>query len=76
MALYRPPNHCPFCGELIKERHLDQSGIPFMFQKIGDNFLGYEHHTCDEEKKKEWQKEHPVIQPKDGGLDFSSLFSE
>lgn len=48
MALYRPPNKCPFCGEIIKEIHDKQEGVPWMMQRIGDNFLRYEDHVCPE----------------------------
>lgn len=53
MAIYREPNYCPFCGELIKERHDKQEGVPWMMQKIGDNFLGYEEHHCSATGKNE-----------------------
>lgn len=54
MAICRPPNICPICGERIKEIHDLQEGIPFMMKNIGDNFIGYENHVCDPDKKKEW----------------------
>lgn len=54
MAVLREPNYCPFCGELIKEIHDKQEGVPWMFQRIGDNFLRYEDHVCDPEKKNKW----------------------
>lgn len=46
MAVYRPPYHCPFCGELIREVHEDQSFYPEAFRKFGDTFIGYELHAC------------------------------
>lgn len=48
MALYRPPNICPFCKQVIQEVHDKQEGVPWMMQRIGDNFLRYEDHVCPE----------------------------
>lgn len=53
MAVYREPQYCPFCGELIKEIHDKQEGVPMMMRKIGDNFLGYAPHRCTTTGKNE-----------------------
>lgn len=71
MAICREPNYCFLCGELIKEIHDTQEGIPFMFQRIGDNFLRYEDHVCDPKKKEEHMAKHNIVWPKsDFNLDF------
>ena len=58
MALFRQPLYCPFCGELIKEIHDKQEGVPWMMKKIGDNFIGYEPHHCEKTGKTEEYFEH------------------
>ena len=56
MAICRPPNICPFCGELIKEIHDRQEGVPFMLRNIGDNFLRYEDHVCNPKTKIQFEQ--------------------
>ena len=46
MAVFRQPNHCIICGELIKEIH--REGDLYYY---GDTFIGYENHQCKGESK-------------------------
>ena len=60
MAIYRAPNFCPFCGVLIKEVHqhnTEHCNIGDTF--IGDTFIRYEDHTCDDTTQayKDWLHE-------------------
>lgn len=71
MAIFREPNICPFCGEEIMAIYDKQEGVPFMFQRIGDNFLRYEDHVCDPKKKAEYMAKHKIVWPEsDFNLDF------
>lgn len=47
MAVYRPPQKCISCGEVLKPVYRDQSKIPVMQRLIGDTFVGYAPHKCD-----------------------------
>ncbi len=46
MAVYREPLKCFNCGEIIEQKHKDQSHIAIEHQLIGDTFIGYEKHEC------------------------------
>lgn len=52
MAVYRPPQHCLFCGKELIARYRDQSHLPPSMRLIGDTFEGYEPCKCKGKGKK------------------------